>query len=320
MSKGLLILCTSLFLLSACGTPIDQAASPTETAGLVPGDPPATHTPLPVEVTPTPIPDNTPTTLPAHLTVTPTETHTWRSESPDGKWLALGFLRGPLTMEGRDDYQLLLEINNADGELAWTVYDEYVPAALGFGLPEVYRWAEDENTAYLTHHTVVDGCGILVGGSDLLRFDLGNGELETLFPGDVRAIGLSPDYATLAYVPWGTTLQVILLDLASGEQRSVNLEGYTDSAVAGALTWAADGHALALTIAESPCQGDLRQTIVRLDVETLIPQELLTSDRSTEPALLTTTGWPEDNALILQDSQDQEWRFDLESKTLAEVK
>ncbi|MBN2501419.1 MAG: hypothetical protein JXB38_11620 [Anaerolineales bacterium] len=310
-----------LLVLTACA---GSTALPnvTEAPISAPTDSPVTNTPDVIEATPTPLPveTNTPQTSSPHLTVTPTETYTWRSESPDGSWTALGFLRGPLIMEGRDDYQLLFQIQDNDGALVWTVYDEYIPAALGFGLPEVYRWAEDENAVYLTHRTQVDGCGILVDGSDLLHFDLENGQLETLFLGEARAIGLSPDAGTLAYIPWGAAApELVLLDLTSGVERRSTLEGFTDAPVAGAIVWAPDGRVLALTVAENACLEEWRHTILSLDVETLTSRILLTSDRRTDPALLSTSGWQDVDHLLLKDNGDQEWVYDLENEILMPV-
>jgi len=126
-----------------------------------------------------------------------------------------------------------------------------------------------------------------------------------IMPSGAWWLSLSPDEAMLAYLRWsGERLELILRDLARGEERRTQLDAeYTQ----GSIVWSPDGTALMLTLASSPCDPvNWTHSVIRVNVATMSPTTLIREDRR----LFTTAGWPEAGRVLLTDKDGNSWWMD----------
>lgn len=220
------------------------------TATITPATTPTAQPTLALSPTPKPKPTQEPLKTTEH-------------RAPNGWWSAQGWgeFRG-------ETYHAELRVTRADGQVSW-VASQDTNAGLGVPLPTPLEWSQDGRYLYYTNVPLVDGytCSIPVNGSDLWRMDLSDGSALQLVPEVGLAVSLSPDEQTFAYVSFGPQQNLVLRDLATGEERRAPLPADTQ---AGGIVWSLDSSVLMLTMAEGPCSGGQEEhTIMRVDVETL---------------------------------------------------
>lgn len=322
-------------------TPVEDSPVPTATLMPIPSPSPPTveETTTPVQATPVPTttPFPTPTQVPppspvptVEETADPSETGqkpepellaSSSSESPDGLWRAEGQL-AYVTQKGNvEGYRTTLQVSRVDGSASWMLVDTMQGAGLGYTVPEIYHWSPSGDYLYFTNRAVPDGCAFFVNGSDLYRADLHSGEVVEVMPGLARSLALSPDETMVAYFPWGPGPDLILRDLATGNERHVTWEIPFDNP--GNIVWAPDGRSLALTLSTNSCiPPDWSHTIVKVDgiepdsCECLPETKILVTEDLRLPMILE---WTDPGALLLEDKEGARWWLDVTTGELSEV-
>jgi hypothetical protein len=296
-----LALVVLLVMLSGCA-PGATVSSPTP-----PG--PATNTAQP-PAAPTANALVTPT---AHASPTPTpalssmNVHTETFSSPDGKWMAQ--LTVALPVGGAsvgDNYYTRLEIARTDHAVTWVAVDQWSRFGLGYTTPRPLHWSGDGQYLYFTNAPTPDGCAVFANGEDLQQVDLKNGQVKEVVPKVAQVVSLSPDDQTLAYIPSGGTLRLILRSLATGAERQVDLSGEKD-AQAGSIVWSPDTQVVILTVAIHPCDpSQWRYSVERIDTPTMALKTLIPNGRRS----LRTIGWRGVAMVELEDNAGNQWLID----------
>lgn len=183
-------------------------------------------------------------------------------QAPTGLWSAQGWGQ----FQG-ETYHAELRVMSHDGQILWTASQDF-NAGLGVPLPTPLVWSQDGRYLYYTNVPLVDGytCSIPVNGSDLWRMDLTDGRVSQLVPEVGLSVSLSPDEKTFAYVSFGQQQNLVLRDLATGEERRLSLPADTRS---GGIVWSPDNLVLTLTVAEGPCTGNEVTSTLTVDAVTL---------------------------------------------------
>ncbi|NCF67469.1 MAG: hypothetical protein GWP61_16010, partial [Chloroflexi bacterium] len=234
------LLFAGLVLCSACTERTGIGSEPTEQMPATTLEVPSTSTAAALKsITATTLPLSSPTatvtkTAPAITAMPPTpppsdksavsddRLATSISKSDDDRWTAEGWLAYIYEEGLLAGYDTKLQVSSADGSLTWTLADYMQNAGLGATIPEILRWSSDGQHAFFTNRAMVDGCGDFVNGSDLFQGNLETGEVVELMPPLARSLSLSPDDSTVAYFPWGPMPDLILRNLATGEERALH--------------------------------------------------------------------------------------------------
>jgi hypothetical protein len=227
--------------------------------------PPARETPAP---TATLIAAVKPTTVPGALVVD------WTSTSPDGQWTATAYTAD--LFEG-GDYYTRLRVEGSTGAQVWTPVDERRPMGLGFTLPALLQWSADGQRLYFTNMPHPDGCSQFVNGGDLQVLDLATGQVTELMPEMGLWLALSPDEARLAYIGYGER-GLVIRDVATGQEQAASAPRPSEGAPLGAVVWAPDGRAVALTAAHDQCNLDGPRSVLVVNLETGVVETVVDAD------------------------------------------
>ena len=260
---------------------------------------------------------STPETRSATVTPQPTKDtagkETWASTSPDGKWIAEGFLEGRYLADGVEKYHTQLKVASADGTVEWIVVDEMRTWGLGYTAPEPFHWSRDGRYLYYTNLPRPDGCVLFINGSDLHRVDLTDGSVTEIVPEAGPVLSLSPDEKMLTYISWGAG-ELVLRDLVSESERRVALPDVRGGQT-GNIVWSPDGAAIMLVTAPDPCDSQTR-SIVRVDTQGLSSSVLVRDD----DRLFTLIDWPEPARARLSDKVGNTWWLDAVTGQLTPTK
>lgn len=286
------------FLVAGCAT---TTATPT------PSPTPTQPAIEPIEPTPmrmaTPTPEATP------------EIETWTSTSPDGRWIITGGMSDPFVEGDFEKYRTQLIVASADGAIKWMAVDEVRNWGLGYTFPQVFHWSRDGRYLYFTNVAVPDGCALFTGGSDLHRLDLSDGSITPLLAEIGGPLSLSSDEKTLAQIYWnGDALEMVLHDLASGDERRIELDSHYEQA--GNMIWSPDGQSLMLIAVSKPClPPDWTQSVIRIDVAQLTLTTLVRDD----DRLFSIQAWTEAERVTLIDKDGHEWWMDASTGQLTPI-
>lgn len=307
IGMGLLALAAACAPLAPGGQAPEATVAPTEAA-------PATET-LPTQTAP-PGPTDTPRPTPTVIAVATTTPAPgaldldWTSTSPDGQWTATA-LTGNL-FEG-ESYYVRLRVEGSTGAQVWVPVDEWRPMGLGYTTLGLLQWSADGQRLYFTNVPHPDGCSLYVNGGDVQVLDLRTGQVTELMPEQGLWLALSPDETRLAYIGYGMR-GLVIRDLATGQEQSVALERPVPDAPLGAMVWAPDGSALALTASHDVCGIEGTTSILHVDLATGEVRTLVDADARG----LTTVAWPDElGQVVLHDANGVEWWVDVESGQLA---
>ena len=175
----------------------------------------------------------------------------WASNSPDGKWVAVGLVAFPKeNISGQFAYVRLI-IFSADGKTHWTIIDKWEELGLGFPIPAPLKWSLDGKHFYFTHRVTPDGCSAFVFLTDLQQVRLEDGKVNELLPQSALDLALAPAESRVAYIGSGKQA-LVLRDLATGEERETKIDPGKDFNT-GNILWSPDGKSLALKLAINPC-------------------------------------------------------------------
>jgi hypothetical protein len=244
----------------------------------------------------------------------------WASNSPDGKWVAVGLVAFPNeNISGQFAYVRLI-IFSADGKTHWAIIDKWEELGLGFPIPAPLKWSLDGKHFYFTHRVTPDGCSAFVFLTDLQQVRLEDGKVNELLPQSALDLALAPDESRVAYI--GSGKQVLVLrDLATGEERETKI-GTGKEFDAGNILWSPDGNSLALTLAINPCTGPYgvsktvwaeSTTILWVDAQTLQQKVLVKED----PRLFVTTAWNEPQKITITDGDENGvWYLDVNTREI----
>ena len=252
------------------------------------------------------------------------ESGRWVAVSPDGRWTTVTSMQGPYlttTPEageggGEEQYRARLTVTRTDGSVRWTVVDDTLHFGLGYTLPFPFHWSDNGGYLVYTNRPVPDGCALFVNGSDLHQVDLATGLVSPLLEqGACCWLSLSPDETRLAYMRWtGESLQLVLRDLATGEERETVFDARYSQG--GAILWSPDGQGLVVTLVSAPCDpANWRQAVVYIDAATLAQRTLIADNER----LLSGRQWPDANRLQLNDKDGGSWWLDVATGALAAV-
>mgnify|MGYP002381803431 CR=1 FL=1 len=238
------------------------------------------------------------------------------STSPDSSWVAeTAYILGEATTQTR------IVVTNTVGAPVWRIEKQWELDPGVIVGTRVLRWSRNGLYLYFTTLAHVGGCATLTNGSDLQRLELATGEVKEIAPLLGYPIGtwlaLSPDDTILAYPKNSESNTIILRDLATGLQRSIDLDLSTDPNYRlGYLEWTPDGSFLALTVAIDPCipTGEpwTATSVVLIDVASLHSKFVVKQDSR----LLVTEGWADNTHLLLKDQAGKNWIYNLEDDRL----
>jgi hypothetical protein len=269
MLRNLINFATVLLLaaLAACapspGAPPDEATQPPAAAPSA--TPEASETPAP---TATLIAAATTTPLPGALVPD------WTSTSPDGQWTATAYTAD---LFAGGDYYTRLRVEGSTGAQVWTPVDEWRPMGLGFTLPALLQWSADGRRLYFTNLPHPDGCSQFVNGGDLQVLDLATGQVTELMPEQGLWLALSPDEARLAYIGYGDR-GLVIRDLATRQEQPISVPRPSEGAPLGAVGWAPDGRAVALTAAHDQCSLGGPRSVLVANLETGVVETVVDAD------------------------------------------
>lgn len=271
-----------------------------------------TAMPTRTAVSPTPTATNRPPTPTAVPVATETAENVFQeliSLSPDGRWQAhtlLTFVEEGGSVQG---YQTDLTVTSLDGSVSWVAYSALQGAGLGYEVPRVVLWSNDNQSLFFTLSATPDGCGYLLGTyhSGLYKLDLANGEVEKL---EVSG-AISPDGTMVAHMVWEPEIGVQIHDLASHTSTiiawDIALERGNSSLN---LVWSPDSQAIALEFAPGLCE----QTDY-----SLILLNLLSGEKTTliwhELQLFSIAEWPTANEIYLRDHANEgpKWLLNIDT-------
>ena len=269
---------------------------------------------------------DTETALPQTPLTTPENSHNqlnldqmneseWASTSPDGQWVAVGLAAFPKPNTGGQQAYVRLMIFSTDGNVNWTIVDNWEELGLGFPTPAPLKWSDDGQSFYFTHRVNPDGCSAFPYYTDLHQVNLGDGIVNELLPPVAAALALAPDDSQVAYFIGGEK-ELVIKDLSTGEERKTKI-GPGKDFNAGNILWSPDGSSLTLTLAINPCVGEAgvsntvwaeSTSIIWIDAETLEQRVLVNED----PRLFVTWEWNEPEKITIVDGQeDSFWQLDV---------
>jgi hypothetical protein len=279
---------------------------------------PTLQAPSPINTAP-PIITATPSstnTLPPSITATPDISqmtfNTSVFESPNGEWAVTVRSALPLNKDGElyADYAYdQVTISQTQGEKEWTIIDQWSANGLGSGGYEPFLWAENGEYVYITYEPTVDGCGLFVNGSNLLKVNLNTGETVEIVSHIGLWLSLSPDETLLAYMGYGER-GLVIRELATGNEQQVGITAGEDH-TAGYIIWSQDGEAVILTLGFWPCSENwvVSTSIIRIETATLEQRILINEDER----LFVTLEWPTPDKVLLKDGSGNLWWMDPET-------
>ncbi len=259
----------------------------------------------------TPTPGGAPTRLPP-IDLTNMTGDSWLSISPDGNWTAQIQVAYPFDKSGGstgDRYYVRLEVLRKDGQVIWTVLDEWDDWGMGYTIPADLHWREDSLRLYYTAQAVADGCAVFGQRSGLYEVNLENGEVAEISESAIGELRASPDGKRIAVLS-GETLEVRARDGVQTVQ--LKLDILAGEWQAGKLLWSPDGERLLFTVLFDPCGPPDRSSIYRLDVAdgNLVP--LVEEDRR----VLVAGKWLSNETAELIDAAGAIWRIDVLTRNL----
>jgi Tol biopolymer transport system component len=197
-----------------------------------------------------------------------------------------------------------------------TIIDEYLTDASI--LPQPMQWSSDGRYFYYTNSPYGIGGYILFGGGpDLTRVDVETGETLQILPdmGCLCPMRVSPDGKTVAYIPGSGTLNLVLHNIETGEERHTEID--PNHLQAGSILWSPDGATLIYTMAISNFENgeDEQYAIVRVDAGTLVQMVIVPDNTSLYEAVL----WPTDGVVWVTDKDRNAWLMNPETGELTQV-
>lgn len=314
-----------LFTEAASGQPstvmrydLDTAA--TEPVALPPGNTAVTLLPVPESAeTPEAATPEAETAAP-DVSLEDLQPETAVTTSPDGRWQAEVTVALPI-IDGRtvsDRYYQQLRVTRTDGSIEWTPIERWSNYGLGYTVPQPLYWSEDGQYLYFTNRPVVDGCGVFINASDLVRLDLSSGNLVEIVPPVASSLAISPDGAYVAYFGQGEDrLRLTLRELATGVERWVIVNGTAANVSAGNIVWAPDGSELLLTLAYDACQPETwTHSTLLLDVASLRYETLIEQDAR---RFVVEQWLNAQDALLRGSAEERPWRLNTVTGNLVQA-
>ena len=228
--------------------------------------------------------------------------------SSDGTVIAWG--TSVFDTSGGNDTHITLNVANVDGSEQKAILDERLKDVSI--LPQPIQWSPDGKFLYYTDEPYGIGGYILFwGGPDLKRVDVQSGTITEILPdtGCLCPMTVSPDGTTVAYIAGYGPLELVLHDVATGDERRLSVDaGHLQ---AGDIVWSPDGKALVYTMAISNFENpeSEKYAIARVDAATLSQTILIPDDQR----LLQTAVWPTVNAVWLNDKDNNAWQMNPET-------
>src|SRR5574341_149600 len=225
--------------------------------------------------------------------------------SPDGTLIAWG--TSVFEPSGGNATHVTLKVANVDGSDEKTIVDDVLQNVSI--LPQPIQWSADGKSFYYTDLPYgIGGYILFAGGPDLKHVDLEAGTVAEVLPdmtGCLCPMTVSPDGATVAYIAGVGPLELVLRDIATGEERKATVD--PNHLQAGNILWSPDGATLFYTMAISSFEDPANEkyAVVRVDAATLT-QTIVIPDGE---RLLNTILWPEASTIWLNDALGNSWRM-----------
>ena len=239
--------------------------------------------------------------------------------SPDNAWFAATIINFPVTSTL---YQTRFEVGRTDGTVRWTIMDESRSRDIGILNRECLKWSSDKHWLYFSNRLPLfnDWCSADVSLADLHKIDLQTSEVIDLVPPLGRTLWLSTDETAVVYER-PTDRALILRDLASGQEHTLNVESGIDDRVLEIL-WAPDASAFIITVAKRTCTPDAdhrlkypwgdASSLIRVDIRTLDVRTLIRDDAR----YFVVEEWPTPNTVVLHDQYWKYWEMNTETGQL----
>ena len=235
--------------------------------------------------------------------------------SPDDRRLATAAWSDPLTVLGQEKYYASLTVT--DGDTVWTPIAEWRNYGLGYTWPSIVQWSDDGRYLYYTNEVSPDGCAVFATGTDLYRLAVEDGQVTELIPpGETLNFALKGDETAVAYTHFaGGQYSLIVQDISSGSEQSVNITEKGQDGGPGNIVWSPDGTQIYLVVAYNACSAPTN-SILHIDAETMTATTLIEND-ARQFTILDIPG-PGQEEVRLMDKDGNIWLLEANSGELTQ--
>lgn len=226
------------------------------------------------------------------------------STSPDGMWWA--YARDPY------DKWNIGGIASKDGKIRWKLENPHQKYGWYEWDYNIYRWSQEKNYVYLTLWVGIDGFFPFSGPTGLYRFNLTNGSMVEILPGqkaDFGRFSLSPDEKLLATI--NDSENSALLSIENFDASTIHVIELIDYSFAGNMIWSPSQEKIILSVGTGN-DWDNFQTWILLVNLTDGSQTVIYSDQQ---YTIRSKEWI-NNDTILVESDTQLMYFNLMNKSL----
>lgn len=193
------------------------------------------------------------------------------SISPDKNWKIVGVTQWEPSAIVSQDGKTRWPLENTPNKYGWYQWS--------YGL---YRWSIQPNFVYLTVNPQIDGFVPFYQGSGLYRFNLSNGAMIEILPGqELSSFSLSPNEKLLAYEAYSNSLLSLMIrDIGTNLEKKIPLDGY-DSA--GHILWSPDQEYLVFSISTGTDWTDWHVSLALANLQGLSTKILYNEQRVLNP-------------------------------------
>lgn len=188
----------------------------------------------------------------------------------DGNYNLLSSTNWLAELKGGANITQTLTIQRRDGTAGYTLFNAPPTQGLSYELAEPLFFTLDEQYLYYQHVGIADGCGLYLGGGNLVQVDLSNGTQTDLE--NTAGVGsiLSPDGQKIAFLSGrnSNNLTLTLYDVDSGDVESIPFSLMGRNPAAGSLIFSPDGRQVAFAAQQTSCGEGW--TIGTIDLQTAV--------------------------------------------------
>jgi hypothetical protein len=238
-----------------------------------------------------------------------------QTTSPDGRWQADAAQSESVLIIDR--YKYFVSLTVTDGTTTWTPVAEWRNDGLGAHWLAVYRWSVDGRSLYYTDISSGDGCFHPSNGTNLHRLDLTDGRVTEILPDSTTMnFSLSADETRLAYTGIGSTVLLVVKDMATGTEQGVVITEPGAFALPSQIFWSADAETAVLALIHGACSSRQTSSIVRINIEDMTVTRLITDDER----FFQIQDWPdpEQPEIRLTDKDGTNYWLEINSGELAQ--
>lgn len=292
MLRKIIILLIPIFIIGC--KPVNASEVPTQVISS------PTASTFIAKSTPTDFPTLTPSPFPSSSPAPTVEPPTI-SISPDKKWKILGVTEWEAKVIVSQDGKVRWNLENPLEKYGWYEWS-YI----------LYRWSTQTDIAYLTIHPTIDGFVPFYQGSGLYRFNLSDGTMMEILPGqqpNVSNFSLSPDENLIAYESHSDDLLSLKIKhIETGSEKQIPLNGY-DSA--GHILWSPDQDSIVFSVSTGDDWTNWHISLVSVNLKNLSSTIIYDNEKQA----LRPREWLNQNEILVS-SGENFYILDIKTKKL----